>query len=134
MQGRDQRRGTSRVREIEAQRIADEVVKLMQAGGEALSVGIITFYAAQRDLIMEKLAQQKIDGTPLMVKREGGYEPHEQFKLTRKVQADGSVVAEERLRVGSVDAFQGKEFDVVLLSCVRSFQPNRSGGLLPARG
>lgn len=126
VQGRDQRRGTSRVREIEAQRIADEVVKLMQAGGEALSVGIITFYAAQRDLIMEKLAQQKIDGTPLMVKREGGYEPHEQFKLTRKVQADGSVVAEERLRVGSVDAFQGKEFDVVLLSCVRSFQPNRS--------
>jgi superfamily I DNA and/or RNA helicase len=26
----------------------------------------------------------------------------------------------ERLRVGSVDAFQGKEFDVVLLSLVRS--------------
>ncbi|MNL56052.1 hypothetical protein D3C87_1795160 [compost metagenome] len=29
---------------------------------------------------------------------------------------------EERLRVGSVDAFQGKEFDVVLLSCVRTYQ------------
>ena len=28
---------------------------------------------------------------------------------------------EERFRVGSVDAFQGKEFDVVLLSTVRSW-------------
>jgi superfamily I DNA and/or RNA helicase len=29
---------------------------------------------------------------------------------------------EERFRVGSVDAFQGKEFDVVLLSTVRSWK------------
>ena len=28
--------------------------------------------------------------------------------------------AEERFRIGSVDAFQGKEFDVVILSLVRS--------------
>jgi superfamily I DNA and/or RNA helicase len=26
-----------------------------------------------------------------------------------------------------VDAFQGKEFDIVLLSCVRTYQPVRSG-------
>ncbi|MGV8863185.1 MAG: DEAD/DEAH box helicase [Pseudomonas sp.] len=117
----------SRTREIEAQRIAEEVVKLLQAGGDSLSVGIITFYAAQRDLIMEKLAQQRIGGVPLMEQRNGTYEPHEHFKWARKVRGDGSVSFEERLRVGSVDAFQGKEFDVVLLSCVRTYESAKAG-------
>ncbi|HGP0213828.1 TPA: DEAD/DEAH box helicase [Pseudomonas aeruginosa] len=126
-QGKDQRRGTSRVRDIEAQRIADEVVRLMHAGGDSLSIGIITFYAAQRDLIMEKLAQQRIEGVALMERRNGAYEPHEHFKWAKKVRGDGSVSLEERLRVGSVDAFQGKEFDVVLLSCVRTYQQARPG-------
>ncbi len=31
-----------------------------------------------------------------------------------------TIKAEERFRIGSVDAFQGKEFDVVILSLVRS--------------
>lgn len=127
VQGKDQRRGTSRIREVEAQRLAEEVVKLLQAGGDSLSVGIITFYAAQRDLIMEKLAQQQIEGVPLMERRNGTYEPHEHFKWARKVRGDGSISLEERLRVGSVDAFQGKEFDVVLLSCVRTYQPAKAG-------
>jgi len=123
-QGKDQRLqpGTSRIRDSEAQRIAEEVVRLMQAGGDGLSIGVITFYAAQRDLIMEKLAQQRIDGVPVMEQRNGTYEPHEHFKWIRKVRGDGSVSLEERLRVGSVDAFQGKEFDVVLLSCVRTYE------------
>jgi superfamily I DNA and/or RNA helicase len=126
-QGKEQRKGTSRVREAEAQCIAEEVVRLMQAGGDSLSIGVITFYAAQRDLIMETLAQQRIDGVPLMERRNGSYEPHEHFRWARKVSGDGSVNLEERLRVGSVDAFQGKEFDIVLLSCVRTYQPVRSG-------
>lgn len=126
VQGKDQRLGTSRIREIEALRIAEEMVKLLQAGGDSLSVGVITFYSAQRDLIMEKLAQQRIEGVPLMEQRNGTYEPHERFKWARKVRGDGSVSLEERLRVGSVDAFQGKEFDVVLLSCVRTYQQARA--------
>ena len=126
-QGGNQRRGTSRVREVEAQRIAEEVVNLLQAGGDSMSIGIITFYAAQRELIMEKLAAQKLDGVPLMELRNGSYEPHEQFKWARKVREDGSVSLEERLRVGSVDAFQGKEFDVVLLSSVRTYKPPKPG-------
>jgi superfamily I DNA and/or RNA helicase len=122
-EGKAGKRGTSRVREAEAERIVDEVRRVMVAGGESVSVGVITFYAAQRDLIMEKLAQTKIDGKPLMVRQEGGFEPHDDFKWTRKQNADGSLSQEERLRVGSVDAFQGKEFDVVFLSCVRTYQP-----------
>lgn len=43
--------------------------------------------------------------------------------MGKKVRGDGSESMEERLRVGSVDAFQGKEFDVVLLSCVRTYTP-----------
>ena len=121
-QGKDRRRGTSRVREVEAQRIVEEVVRLLQAGGDSLSLGVITFYASQRDLIMEKLSEQRIDGVPLMEMRNGAFEPHEHFKWARKVRGDGSVSLEERLRVGSVDAFQGKEFDVVLLSCVRTYK------------
>lgn len=126
-QGKDQRLqpGTSRIRDSEAQRIAEEVVRLMQAGGDSLSIGVITFYAAQRDLIMEKLAQHRIDGVPLMEQRNGTYEPHEHFKWIRKMRGDGSVSLEERLRVGSVDAFQGKEFDVVLLSCVRTYEQGK---------
>lgn len=123
LKGDDQRRGTSRLRETEALRVAEEVVSLLTAGGESLSVGVITFYAAQRDLIMEKLSEQRIKGVPLMELRDGSYEIHEHFRWARKVRADGSINLEERLRVGSVDAFQGKEFDVVLLSCVRTYKP-----------
>lgn len=119
--------GTSPMREAEAERVVEEVKRLMIAGGEALSVGVITFYAAQRDLIMEKLTQVQIDGVPLMERKSTGIEPHEQFKWAKKVRSDGSEYSEERLRVGSVDAFQGKEFDVVLLSCVRTGPQGRRG-------
>lgn len=127
-QGKDQPSGAhSRVREVEAQRIAEEVMRLIRVGGDSLSIGVITFYAAQRELIMETLAQTRIEGIPLMERRNGSYEPHEHFKWARKVRGDGSVSLEERLRVGSVDAFQGKEFDVVLLSCVRTYQSAKPG-------
>lgn len=121
--GPDQRSGKSRAREAEARCIAEEVQRLLQAGGDSLSIGVITFYAAQRELIMEKLAGLRIDDIPVLESRNGSYEPHEHFKWARKVRGDGSLSLEERLRVGSVDAFQGKEFDVVLLSCVRTFKP-----------
>lgn len=117
------KRGGSRIREVEADRIVKEIKLLVEAGGEQLSVGVITFYAAQRDLIMEKLLQIEVSGLPLMVRKNGTIEPHEAFKWAKKIKGDGSVLFEERLRVGSVDAFQGKEFDVVLLSCVRTYNP-----------
>jgi DNA polymerase III delta prime subunit len=118
VEGRASKRGTSRIREVEAEYVAKEVQRLFMAGGNSLSVGVITFYAPQRDLIMEKLAKTQVNGKPLMVKRDGQFEPSLEFATT----ASG----EEGLRVGSVDAFQGKEFDVVLLSCVRTWQIPRS--------
>lgn len=62
------------------------------------SIGIITFYSAQVHLLMRHLD---------------------------KVLNDEE---KNNIEVGTVDAFQGKEFDYVLLSCVRSNSP-RSGKL-----
>ena len=53
-------------------------------------VGIITFYLKQKEVI-ESLAESKLTDNEL-----------------------------SRVSIGTVDAFQGKEFDVVFLSCVRS--------------
>jgi len=91
----------------EAKRMAHEVDRLLKSLPPNTSVGVITFYAAQRDAIFEALAR---------------------FNLTERCETGWRVCSEfastpngaERLRIGTVDAFQGKEFDVVLLSTVRS--------------
>ena len=75
-----------------------------------LSVGVITFYAAQRDAILEATSVAGIGLTE--PDDEGGYRVRDEWRRT----GDGR----ERLRIGTVDAFQGKEFDVVFLSLTRS--------------
>ncbi|MCP8687138.1 DEAD/DEAH box helicase [Marinobacterium sedimentorum] len=105
--GYERKFGTSRIRQVEAERVAQEVARLLAASNEDVSVGVITFYSAQSSRIMEQLERIGV-----MQKTPEGYQPVDEYRLT----SDG----EERLRVGSVDAFQGKEFDVVLLSNVRS--------------
>ncbi len=102
----------SKYRDCEAEIIADEAYKILTARPD-LSVGIITFYAAQRDHIIEKMVDRKV-----MEYSATGSNVVSEFRMT-KPNSDGK--PEERFRVGSVDAFQGKEFDVVLLSTVRSW-------------
>lgn len=85
--------GQSKSRPAEAKVIMDEVVKVLKKDPEK-SVGIITFYRKQVDVINEHLAN-----------------------LTDEQKT--------RVEIGTVDAFQGKEFDVVFLSCVRA--NNNSG-------
>lgn len=104
--GAEHRVGTSRIRAEEANLVAQEVARLL-AQADPVSIGVITFYSAQALEIMRELEKLRI-----MVATQQGYEPAEAYRMT----ADG----EERLRVGTVDAFQGKEFDVVLLSNVRT--------------
>ena len=70
-----------------------------------LSVGVITFYRDQRDLIKEALKQKGI------------LESDESTRLVPKYNVKGIV---NRFKIGTVDAFQGQEFDVVILSLVRS--------------
>ena len=97
----------SRWRTVEARRIAQEVQRLLSELPAEMSLGVITFYAAQRDAIFEALAKHAITE-----RSEEGWRVHPEFAV--------SPTGGERLRIGTVDAFQGKEFDVVLLSAVRS--------------
>jgi hypothetical protein len=101
--------GKSKSRQAEATKIINLLEELKtDANFEDLSVGIITFYAKQVELLFNEAAkkgyaEQNADGT---------YEISHQYRETK----DGR----EKLRIGSVDSFQGKEFDIVILSTVRS--------------
>jgi hypothetical protein len=106
-EGQENRRGTSRIRKAEAKAIAREVKRLADAGGSTMSIGVISFYRAQCDLILEEMEAVGL------TERDDG-----ELRIVRELRETNS--GEERLRVGTVDAFQGKEFDVVLLSVVRS--------------
>lgn len=93
--GKEEKQGTSRIRECEADCIIETFLKYVRSqkglsAKEKFSFGIIAFYSAQRDLIMKKMAAHK------------------------------SELKEVSFKVGTVDAFQGMEFDVVFLSVVRS--------------
>lgn len=86
--GNEEKRGTSRVRECEADYIVNKIREYMLSeNGKDLSYGVITFYSAQAKLIKWKLKNLDIS---------------------------------DKVRVGSVDAFQGMEFDVIFLSVVRT--------------
>ena len=84
--------GVSKSRWAEAEIIGEDVRKILHEDPDA-SIGIITFYAAQSQLIKRHL--------------------------------DSILNDEEKynIEIGTVDAFQGKEYDYVLLSCVRSNRP-----------
>lgn len=110
--GRGQERaGQSKSRVEEATWIAEEAYALMSERPD-LSVGVISFYAAQVDELlrqMERLGMAEMGDN-------GSYRISPSWQATRS--ESGTLV--ERLRVGTVDSFQGKEFDVVFLSMTRS--------------
>ena len=87
--------GVSKSRQAEADVIVKDVRNILKVAPDA-SIGIITFYSAQAQLIRE--------GLDCLNDEE-----------------------KSNIEVGTVDAFQGKEFDYVLLSCVRSNSPKKEG-------
>lgn len=93
--GREEKQGTSRIRDCEAECIVENFFSFVRSQKNApedkkFSYGIIAFYSAQRDLIQKKLSSHKGE------------------------------LKDVTYRVGTVDAFQGMEFDVVFLSVVRT--------------
>ena len=104
-----ERPGQSKSRPSEAKALAEELKRLLDTpAAKDLTFGCITFYSAQVKCINEELQRLGVvDGNDKVVP------DYRDIHL-----ADGQIV--ERLRIGTVDAFQGKEFDVVLLSVVRS--------------
>jgi superfamily I DNA and/or RNA helicase len=101
--------GKSKSRRSEALRIVKLLDELKNDPNfENLSVGIITFYAKQVDEIFREASKK-------------GYteqRPDGSFEITLPYRETND--GREKLRIGSVDSFQGKEFDIVILSAVRS--------------
>ena len=102
--------GRSKSRPVEAERVADEVAAILADPAAAgLTIGVVSFYSAQVDEIMDALSNRGI--------------------ASRDDSGDPVITTEHRarLRVGTVDAFQGREFDVVVLSCTRSSRGRAEG-------
>lgn len=100
--------GRSKSRPPEAVWIAAELQRLSREAPEKIDFGVIAFYRAQVQAIWTALETAR-----LAARMANG-----------EYQAIGALA--DRLHVGTVDAFQGREFDVVLLSVTRS--NNTPGG------
>lgn len=101
-------KGRSKRRPVEAQWVAREAKRILDQAPE-LSVGVITFYVAQVKEILSAMRRHA-----LAIETDSGFQLGGAYAETKT--PDGQT----RLRVGTVDAFQGREFDVVLLSMTRS--------------
>jgi superfamily I DNA and/or RNA helicase len=96
----EQRLGTSKYRKCEAQAIATDLQRLAETPeGQRMTYGIIAGYSAQVEAIKESIESNgwHLSGEELC--------------------KDSVKIA---VRVGTVDAFQGREFDVVYFSMTRS--------------
>ena len=101
----------SRYRAIEAEEIAKKIFDWVNSEeGKQLTFGVISFYRAQVTEIYKALKKYGI--TECI---NGNW----QFTDLYRHLPDG----EERIRIGTVDSFQGMEFDIVFLSMVRTDLP-----------
>jgi hypothetical protein len=107
-QGKEYRKRSTH-RPTEAKRLVQELEPLIRSAPN-LTFGVVSFYSDQVETVGDMLEQRGI------AKRtdRGHYEASEEFRH------DSQGRPLNRLLVGSVDAFQGKQFDVVLLSITRS--------------
>ena len=103
----------SRQRISEAKVIAEYVNKWIGSEeGSGLSFGVISFYKAQVFAVYEALKKFGITERA----QDGTWQICQEYRFLEN--------GEERLRIGTVDAFQGMEFDIVFLSMVRSQDMN----------
>jgi superfamily I DNA and/or RNA helicase len=100
--------GQSKARTAEAGAIALELRRHVYARPD-LTFGVISFYSAQVRLIWEELVKHG------MAERAGSG-----YALVEELRRDADGGERDRVQVGTVDAFQGKQFDVAVLSVTRS--------------
>ncbi len=96
-------------RKSEARAIAKEIKRVVNHES-SLTFGVISFYLEQVKEIWKALLDEG-----LAEEVEGEYRL---IKSLRSTEKNGEIT--EKLRIGTVDAFQGLEFDCVMLSVVRS--------------
>jgi len=108
--------GTSWKRKAEAKVIVKQLKEWLDcAEGQNFSFGVISFYRAQCNEIMAEAVNMGI----AELDHSGKCEIKEIYKYFDK-DVNGKKTKEEKLRIGTVDQFQGMEFDVVFLSVVRA--------------
>jgi hypothetical protein len=107
IKGSEKKQNGSTFRQIEAKEAIRRAKEILDSD-PSMSVGVITFYRRQVSELMTEAEKQEMTEKD----NNGEYIISKRYQKTNK--------GEERLRIGSVDAFQGKEFDVVILSLVRS--------------
>jgi superfamily I DNA and/or RNA helicase len=114
-QGREERLHTgSRKRIAEASKIAEYVNKWIGSEeGSGLSFGVISFYKAQVFAAYKALQEYGITERA----QDGTWQICQEYRFLEN--------GDERLRIGTVDAFQGMEFDIVFLSIVRTQEQKR---------
>lgn len=115
MLGKEERSATkSLFRKAEAEQIAKQLKQWIDSDqGKNLSFGVISFYKAQVNEVMKALAKYQITEQD----EQGNYVIARNYQML--FDSKGKPI-EERIRIGTVDSFQGMEFDVVFLSMVRS--------------
>ena len=115
-QGNESKTGTSRKRDAEARKIAQQIKEWIDSDeGKTLSFCVISFYKAQVNAVFKELSVYGITERT----SDGRWQCTEPYRLLQK-ERKGKITIEDRLRIGTVDAFQGMEFDVVILSMVRT--------------
>ena len=109
-QGKEELLATkSRRRKAEARVIAERLKHWIDSDeGSNLSFGVISFYKGQVYAVFEELERYGISERS----SDGAWQIVHAYRFLPN--------GEERLRLGTVDAFQGMEFDIVFLSIVRS--------------
>jgi superfamily I DNA and/or RNA helicase len=102
----------SKYRVKEAEAIAHHIKEMLQSeSGKEFTYGIITFYREQVNVINRALADT---GIQILVKDDA-----DNYVINPEYRKNSRDVS-EIIKVGTVDSFQGMEFDVVYLSMVRS--------------
>lgn len=107
----------SRYRVREAEKIAEKLkIWIDSEQGKDLSFGVISFYKAQVQEVFKALAKY---GITEQIETDKGKDwvISQDYAMLYDQQGKPK---EERLRIGTVDSFQGMEFDVVFLSMVRT--------------
>lgn len=113
-EGREDKTGFSRKRTAEAKQIAIKLNKWINSDkGKALTFGVISFYKAQVSEVFKELEQFDITEKAI----DGSWQINTEYCKFEN--------GKERLRIGTVDAFQGMEFDIVFLSIVRTQNQQR---------
>jgi len=108
-------------RKAEAMVIADMIKEWVEyddrlsdeTGSEPLTFGVISFYKAQTELVKEMLGDK-------WLQEHCAYKIDNDNDSQHEGDDEEEDVEKDRLMIGTVDSFQGREFDVVFLSLVRT--------------